>query len=77
MAGARLADESAYVDQARRDDLAGTVDDVGAFGHARGADAVARVTNDPVGDEHVPRAVEIARGVDDASVGEQDGAGTA
>ena len=77
MAGTRLADESAYVDQAGRDDLAGTVDDVGAFGHACGADAVARVTNDLVSDEHIPRAIEIEGRVDDASVGEQDGAVTA
>ena len=39
VAGAGLADKGAHVDQAGGDDLAGAIDDVGAFGHAGGADA--------------------------------------
>ena len=61
MAGAGLADERADIDQAWRDDLAGAIDDVGAFGHAGGADAAARVADDPVSDEHVAGTVEIER----------------
>ena len=64
MAGAGLADEGAHVDQAGRDDLAGAVDDLGAFGHAGRADAAPRVADDAVGDQHVAGAVEIARGID-------------
>ena len=39
MAGAGLADESAHVDQPGGHDLAGAIDDVGAFRHAGGTDA--------------------------------------
>jgi hypothetical protein len=76
MTGTGLADERAHVDQAGRDDLSGTVDDVGAFGHAGGADAAPRVANNPIGDQYVARAVEVACRINDAGVGEQDGAAT-
>ena len=74
MAGAGLADEGAHVDQAGRHDLAGAIDDVGAFRHAGGADAAARLADDAVGDQHVADAVEVARRIDQAGIGEQDGA---
>ena len=39
MAGAGFADKGAHVDQAGGNDLAGAIDDVGAFGHAGGTNA--------------------------------------
>ena len=72
MAGAGLADKGAHVDQPGGDDLAGAIDDVGALGHAGGADAALRIADHAVGDQHVADAVEIARGIDQAGVGEQD-----
>ncbi len=72
MAGARLADKGTHVDQAGCDDLAGAIDDVGAFGHAGGADATPALADRAVGDQDVADAVEIARGIDQAGVGEQD-----
>ena len=57
-----------------RHDLAGAIDDVRAFGHAGGADAALGVADHAVGDQHVAGAVEIARRIDDAGVGKQDGA---
>src|ERR1700723_2932636 len=52
VAAAGLADKSAHVDQAGRDDLAGAIDDVGAFGHAGRTDAAAAVADGAVGDQH-------------------------
>ena len=72
VAGAGLADKGAHVDQPGGDDLAGAIDDVGAFGHAGGADAAPAIADHAVGDQHVAGAVEIARGIDQAGVGEQD-----
>src|SRR5581483_9170179 len=72
MAQARLADKGAHIDQAGRHDLAGAIDDVGAFGHAGRADAAAHFADQPVGDQDVAGAVEIARRIDNACVGEQD-----
>ena len=74
VAGAGLADKSAHVDQAGGDDLAGTIDDVGALGHAGSPNAALVVSDDAVGDQDVAGAVEIARGIDHTGVGEEDGA---
>ena len=72
MAGAGLADEGAHVDQAGRDQLAAAVDDVGAFRHAAGADALLGFADDAVGDQQVADDIEVARRIDDPGVGEQD-----
>ncbi len=72
VAGAGLADKGAHVDQPGRDDLAGAIDDIGTLGHAGGADAAPGFADRAVGDQHVTEAVEIARGIDQAGVGEQD-----
>ena len=72
VAGAGLADKGAHVDQPGGDDLAGAIDDVGAFGHAGRADAALGVADDAVGNQDVAGAVEIPGGIDDAGVGEQD-----
>ncbi len=72
LAGARLADEGAHVDQAGRDQLAAAVDDLGAFRHAGGADAVLGLADDAVGDQQVAGKIEVARRIDDPRVGEQD-----
>ena len=69
---ARLADEGAHVDQARRHQLAAAVDHLGAFRHAGGADAALGLADDAVGDQQVAEQVEIARRIDDPGVGEQD-----
>ena len=61
VAGAGLADEGAHVDQPGGDDLAGAIDDVGALGHAGGANAAPGVADHAVGDQDVAGAVEIAR----------------
>ena len=72
MAGAGLADEGAHVDEAGRDQLAAAVDDVGAFRHAAGADALLGFADDAVGDQQVADDIEVARRIDDPGVGEQD-----
>ena len=72
VAGAGLADKGAHVDQPGGDDLAGAIDDVGAFGHAGRTDAAPGIADHAVGDQDVAGAVEIPRGIDDAGVGEQD-----
>jgi hypothetical protein len=59
VAGAGLADESAHVDQPGGDDLAGAIDDVGAFGHAGRADAASGVADGAVGNQDVAGAVEV------------------
>src|SRR5262249_56339778 len=54
------------------DDLAGAIDDVGAFGHTGRANAAPGVPDHAIGNQHVAGAVEIARGIDDAGIREQD-----
>src|SRR5215831_8949775 len=71
-AAAGLADESAHVDEAGRDQLALAVDDLGRLRHAGGADAALGLADHAIGDEKVAVDVEMARGVEDARVGEQD-----
>src|SRR5262249_32964860 len=71
--GTGLAHEGAHVDEAGRNHAAAAVDDLGARGHARGMDAAFGFTDPAVGDQHVAFDVEIARGIDHAAVGEQDG----
>ena len=75
--GAGLADEGAHVDQARRDDVAATLDDFGAFGHPGRADAALGLADHAIGDEDVAGEIEIARRVHDPRVGEQDRAAVA
>ena len=53
LAGARLADEGAHVDEARRDQLAAAVDHLGAFRHAGRADALLGLADDAVGDQQI------------------------
>ena len=71
VAGTGLADKGAHVDQPGGDDLAGAIDDVGAFGHAGGADAALGVADGAIGYQHVAGTVEIPGGIDDAGIGEQ------
>src|SRR5215510_13530399 len=52
--------------------LALAVDDLGRLRHAGGADAALGLADHAIGDEKVAVDVEIARGVEDARVGEQD-----
>src|SRR5213078_3973451 len=71
-AAAGLPDEGAHVDEAGRDHLALEVDDLGRLGHAGGADAALGLADHAVGDEKIAVDIEIARGIEDARVGEQD-----
>ena len=75
MLGARLADEAAHVDQARRDDVARAVDDAGLGGNGiprnRGADP----GDQPVDDNKPAPGLSLALGVDEPGVEESDGLG--
>ena len=71
VAGAGLADKGTHVDQSGRNDLAGAIDDVGAFGHAGRTDAAAAFADGAVGDQHVADPVEIPGGIDQPGVGKQ------
>ena len=71
--GAWFADEGAHVDEPGRHHAAAAVDDLGAFRDARGMDAALGLADHAVGDQHVAFAVEVARRIDHATVGEQDG----
>ena len=55
-------------------DLAGAIDDVGSFGDAGGADAAPGLADHAVRDQDVTGPVNVACGIDQAGVGEQDGA---
>ena len=70
---ARFPDEGTHIDETRRDNLAAAVDDFGAFRHARRTDAALGVADHTVGEQHVAGEIEIARGIDDPRVGQQDG----
>ena len=70
--GAGLADEGAHVDEAGRDEPAVAIDDLGAFRHARRADAALCVADHAVGNQQVAGEIEIARRIDDPGIGEQD-----
>ena len=74
MARAGFAHKGAHVHEARRDDLAGAINNVCAFRHARSSDAPAGVADHAVGNQHIAGAINIPRRIDQPGVGEQDGA---
>ena len=75
MLGARLADEAAHVDKARRDDVAGAIDDAGLGGNGIARDGGADPGDEPVDrDEPAPRLGLTLR-VDEPGVEESDGLG--
>ena len=70
---AGLADEGAHVDEAGRHHLAPAIDDLGALGHAGGADAALGLADHAVGEQEVARRCrDRATGSSDAPIGKQD-----
>ena len=76
----RLADKGAHVDEARRDDIAGAIDDMRMRRQRRSDDLRPEIANDPVDDEHAAALFGFARRVDQPRIDERqrlvgDGAG--
>ena len=75
MLGARLADEAAHVDQARRDDVARAIDDAGLGGNLFARDRGADPGDQPVDDDQPAPRLGLALGIDEPGVEESDGLG--
>ena len=73
--GARLADEGAHVDEARRQDVAAAVDALRSARPAGSGRAPDDIGDDTVLDEHVATLLPPAARIDEAGVGENEGAG--